>query len=208
AKRGANGIGFYEIQASSITASRKALNKIAMDMQEDITNFQTTFNGPYPFTTGGVVVGTPSASFEEEMQTKITCGGGTIGGNNGTNAGTLAHENMHQWFGDNVSEAAFNLTFWKEGFARLGEYLTPARTAATNAGGIGTPAGDAAFEQSLVNQFNTTYGGGGNKWTGAPSNPMGSNPFTAPKTYNRPGAPYLAPWGLPGKGPGSAPLER
>ena len=30
---------------------------------------------------------------------------------------------MHQWFGDNVAEAAFNLTFWKEGFATIGEYL-------------------------------------------------------------------------------------
>src|SRR5262249_21302530 len=97
AKRGANGIGVYPIPASSIAASRKALNKIAIDMQEDITNFQTTFNGPYPFTTGGVVVGIPPASFEEEMQTKITFAGGTIGGNNGTSIGTLAHENMHQW---------------------------------------------------------------------------------------------------------------
>src|SRR5262249_20520421 len=62
ARMGANGIGFYEAQGSAIT--RKATNKIAMDMQEDITNFQTTFNGPYPFTTAGVVVGIPSASFE------------------------------------------------------------------------------------------------------------------------------------------------
>ena len=32
---------------------------------------------------------------------------------------------MHQWFGDNVAEAAFNLTWWKEGFATIGEYLAP-----------------------------------------------------------------------------------
>ena len=31
---------------------------------------------------------------------------------------------MHQWFGDNVSEASFNLTFWKEGWATIGEYLS------------------------------------------------------------------------------------
>ena len=55
---------------------QKATNKIVMDKQEDITNFQTQFNGPFPFTTDGVVVGIPSASFEEEMQTKITFVGG------------------------------------------------------------------------------------------------------------------------------------
>ena len=42
---------------------------------------------------------------------------------------------MHQWFGDNVAEAAFNLTCWKEGFATLGEYLSTARTAAIAAAG-------------------------------------------------------------------------
>jgi hypothetical protein len=106
---------------------------------------------------------------------------------------------MHQWFGDNVSEASFNLTFWKEGFARLGEYLNSARTAANNAGGLGTPAGDAAFNQSLVNQFNTTYAGGGNNWTVAPSNPTVGNLFTTANTYNRPGATYLALWQILGK---------
>ena len=98
-----------------------------MDNQEDIVNFQTNFNGPWPFTTDGIVVGTPSASFEEEMQGKITFAGGSIGGTTGTSLGTFNHENMHQWFGDNVSEAAFTLTFWKEGFATLGEYLNTAR---------------------------------------------------------------------------------
>ena len=53
---------------------------------------------------------------------------------------------MHQWFGDNVSEGAFRLTFWKEGWATVGEYLQTARNAATAAGGLGTPAGNAAFD--------------------------------------------------------------
>ena len=45
-----------------------------------------------------MVVGTPNASFEEEMQTMITFAGGR------TNTDTLYHENMHQWWGDNVTE--------------------------------------------------------------------------------------------------------
>ena len=64
---------------------------------------------------------------------------------------------MHQWWGDNVSEDAYERTFFKEGYADLSEGYNTARTAATAAGGLGTPAGDAAFEASLRNRFNTTY---------------------------------------------------
>jgi hypothetical protein len=185
----ASGVQYWEAQASTITAARKATNKIAMDNQEDIVNFQTIFNGPWPLTTDGVVVGTPSASFEEEMQGKITFAGGQIGGSTGTSLGTFNHENMHQWFGDNVSEAAFNLTFWKEGFATLGEYLNTAR---------GTPpgiSGGPAFESSLISRFNTNYGTTSSSfWTSAPSKPTVNNLFSTASTYTRPGTTYLALW--------------
>jgi hypothetical protein len=183
-----SGIEFFEGQGSAITATNKTANKANMDQQEDITNFQSMFNGPYPFTTAGVIAGIPSASFEEEMQTKITFAGGRV-----SSLGTLSHENMHQWFGDNVSEAAFNLTFWKEGWATIGEYLATARTAATNAGGLGTPAGDAAFNTSLMNRFNTNYGSTNTSfWITAPSNPTVGSLFTTSNTYTRPGTTYLA----------------
>ncbi|HXZ56039.1 MAG TPA: M1 family aminopeptidase [Gaiellaceae bacterium] len=185
----ASGVQYWEAQANSITDARKATNKIAMDNQEDIVNFQTNFNGPWPLTTDGVVVGTPPASFEEEMQGKITFAGGTIGGSTGTSLGTLNHENMHQWFGDNVSEGSFNLTFWKEGFATLGEYLNTAR---------GTPpgiTGGPAFENSLISRFNTNYGTTSSSfWTTAPSNPTVGSLFTTSNTYTRPGTTYLALW--------------
>ena len=175
-----SGVQYWEAQASTITAARKAINKIAMDNQEDIVNFQQIFNGPWPMTTDGVVVGTPPASFEEEMQGKITFAGGTIGGATGTSLGTFNHENMHQWFGDNVAEAAFNLTWWKEGFATLGEYLCTARRRRTPAGGLGTRRGDAAFETSLISRFNGT--GNYNTtsstfWTQAPNNPSVEQPL-------------------------------
>ncbi len=126
-----------------------------MDQQEDITHFQETLNGPFPFSANGIVVALPSASFEEEMQTKIVFVGGTIGGNQGTNINTFAHENMHQWWGDNVAYAEHRLTFFKEGYATTAEYYTTARAAAIAAGGLGTPAGDAAYETSIRNRFNT-----------------------------------------------------
>ena len=91
------------------------------------------------------------------------------------------------------SEAAFNLTFWKEGWATLGEYLNTARTAANAAGGLGTPAGDAAFEASLVNRFKHELRHDERSfWTSAPSNPTVGNLFSTSSTYTRPGTAYLA----------------
>ncbi len=180
-----DGIRYYEAQGSSISDAQKQANLAIMNQQQDITDFQAQFNGPFPFKSDGVLVGIPSASFEEEMQTMITFQGGRIG------LGTFNHENMHQWWGDNVSEGNWNLTFFKEGMATLGQYLFNARNAQTAAGGPGTPAGDAAFQQSLVNQFNTNYAST-RLWTAAPSNPTSATLFSNSPTYTRPGTTYIA----------------
>jgi hypothetical protein len=185
-----SGIQYYQAQASGLTAARKATIKAVLDTQEDITNFQSQFNGPWPFTTDGVIVGLPNAGFEEEMQTKITFANGAA---STPSAGVFHHENMHQWFGDNVSEGGFRLTFWKEGWATVGEYLNIARNAANAVGGLGTPAGNTAFDNSLIARFNTNYGTtSGTAWTSAPSNPTVGNLFTTVSTYTRPGTTYVA----------------
>jgi hypothetical protein len=180
-----DGIRYYEAQSSGIDPAQKQANLAIMDQQQDITDFQTRFNGPFPFTSDGVLVGIPQAGFEEEMQTMITFQGGQI------DLDTFNHENMHQWWGDNVTEANYNLTFFKEGMATFGEYLFDARNAATAAGGLDTPAGDAAFDASLITQFNTNYA---NKqlWTAAPSDPTPATLFSGRFTYTRPGTAYLA----------------
>jgi hypothetical protein len=112
---------------------------------------------------------------------------------------------MHQWFGDNVSEADFNLTFWKEGFAQLSQYLFSADTAAGGPAARGTPAYDAAFENSLIAQFTSNYNAGSNNpatntnWTSAPSNPTAANLFSTASTYRRPATAYIALWRILGK---------
>ena len=73
---GSDGVRYYEAQASSLSQARKRANLKVMRQQQDITHFQSTFNGRFPFRTNGVLVGRPSASFEEEMQTMITFAGG------------------------------------------------------------------------------------------------------------------------------------
>ena len=198
----ADGIRYYEAQAGAIDPAQKQANLAIMDQQQDITDFQSQFNGPYPFTSDGVLVGIPQAGFEEEMQTMITFQGGRIG------LRTFHHENMHQWWGDSVTEGNYNLTFFKEGMARFGEYLFNARNAANAAGGIGTPAGDAAFDASLVNQFNANYANTGSMWISAPSDPTPARLFNSATTYNRPATAYIALRQILGKDNFTAALQQ
>jgi len=196
-----DGIRYYEAQASGIDPAQKQANLAIMEQQQDITDFQTRFNGPFPFTSDGVLVGIPQAGFEEEMQTMITFQGGQI------DLDTFNHENMHQWWGDSVTEGNYNLTFFKEGMATFGEYLFDARTAATAAGGLDTPAGAAAFDASLVKQFNLNYANNG-LWTAAPSDPTPATLFSGRFTYTRPGTAYIALRQILGKDNFTAALQQ
>jgi aminopeptidase N len=185
-ERTVDGIRFYQAQASSLGTARKAKNRAIMNKQPGITRFESMFTGPFPFSSDGVVVGRPSASFEEEMQTMITFAGGRI------DTDTLYHENMHQWWGDHVTEAGYTMTFYKEGLATFAEFLFTARKAQGKAGGPGTQAGRRAFQRSLVSQFNSIYAAKDGFWTVAPSNPTPWGLFSGSSTYARPGIAYIA----------------
>jgi hypothetical protein len=83
--------------------------------------------------------------------------------------------------------------WWKEGQATTAEYFWAARTAANAAGGQGTPAGDAAFEASLVSRFNLNYNTASTTfWNVAPSNPTSASMNGNSNAYVRPGTAYLA----------------
>jgi Peptidase family M1 domain len=181
-----NGVRFYEAQDRGIKAAKRAKNLKVMKLQQNITEFESQFSGSYPFTSDGVVVGTPNASFEEEMQTMITFAGGFI------STDVLYHENMHQWWGDNVTEGGYRMTYFKEGLATLAEFLYQARLAERKAGGPYTRKGQAAFQASLVHRFNADYAQGKSFWTVAPSNPQASGLFSGSSTYDRPGIGYIA----------------
>jgi Peptidase family M1 domain len=181
-----NGIRYYEAQDTSISPAQQQKNRAIMNMQQNVTEFESQFNGTFPFTSDGVVVGTPPASFEEEMQTMITFAGGRI------DLDTLYHENMHQWWGDNVTESGYNMTFFKEGMATLAEFLFAARKAEMAAGGPYSQKGQAAFQASLVKTFNQIYAQKRGFWVQAPSNPTPFGLFSGSATYDRPGAAYLA----------------
>jgi hypothetical protein len=181
-----NGTRFYEAQDTSISPAQQKKNLAIMNMQQQITEFESQFNGTFPFTSDGVVVGTPPASFEEEMQTMITFASGTVG------LSVLYHENMHQWWGDNVSEGGYQMTFYKEGMATMAQFLLTARQAEDAAGGPYSRKGQAAFQAALVKIFNGIYAQAGSFWAQAPSNPTPFGLFSGSATYNRPAAAYLA----------------
>ncbi len=185
-KRTVGGITFYRAQNLNIPAAQRAKNLKIMRMQRDITAFESRFTGPYPFTSDGIVIGTPNASFEEEMETMIAFAGGVI------DTDTLYHENMHQWWGDNVSEGGYGMTFFKEGMATVAEILYDARLAEKAAGGPSTAAGRAAFQKQIVKDFDEFYGEKGNFWTVAPSNPEPYSLFSGSSTYLRPATAYVA----------------
>ena len=44
-----NGMRFYEAQASSLSPAARRANLAIMSQQQDITHFQSQFNGPFPF---------------------------------------------------------------------------------------------------------------------------------------------------------------
>jgi aminopeptidase N len=185
-RRTIGGITFYRAQDRSIPAAQRGKNQKIMRMQHDITAFESRFTGPYPFPSDGVIIGTPPTGFEEEMETMIAFSGGAI------DTGTLYHENMHQWWGDNVTEGGYRMTFFKEGMATVSEILYDARLAQKAAGGPGTAAGRAAFQKAIVRDFDEIYAAGDGFWTVAPSNPQSFGLFSGASTYLRPAIAYVA----------------
>ena len=173
---GADGLTYYQAQDEAIPRSRQKRNAAIIGKQEDINAFESRFNGPFPFVSDGVLVGTPVVSFAEEMQSMISFNEGVV------ELPLLWHENMHQWWGDNVSEASYEMTFFKEGLAEWMEsYVFPARSRQ-----------GAAFEQALKRRFNKAYASAGDYWTIAPSRPFAYSLFDDAATYERPAAAYEA----------------
>jgi Peptidase family M1 domain len=173
---GAEGVTYYQAQDEGIPPAKRAHNAAILDQQEEATTFESLFNGPYPFASDGAVVGSPSVAFEEEMQTMISFNEGVV------ELPILWHENMHQWWGDNVSESSYETTFFKEGLAEWMEsYVFPARA---------LKGGE--FEQALIATFDAAYANGGGYWTIAPSRPFAYTLFSSSATYERPAAAYEA----------------
>ena len=101
---------------------------------------------------------------------------------------------MHQWWGDNVSEANYNLTFFKEGMATLRRVPVrrPHRGRPPPAAWTRRPATPRST-QSLVKQFNTNYANNRQPLDRRPVRPDAGHACSrAASTYTRPGTAYIA----------------
>ncbi len=184
---GDDGTTYYLAQDRHLSPERRRANRRVMETHEDITAFEAHFNGAFPFASDGVVAGIPGPSGDtEEMESMIVFTGGKV------NPGTLYHETMHQWWGDNVSESGYTTTFFKEGLAMLSQFLRQARVAEHAQGGPASATSGVAFDHSLATRFNRIYGRSKQFWIRAPSNPAPYTLFNGPPTYLRPGATYVA----------------
>jgi hypothetical protein len=185
-----DGKRYYEFQDRQIPARIRVKNAAVMAMQPEATRFEERFTGPFPFASNGIVAGSPGTrSGDEEMESMIVFPGDGLGL---VYLGGLYHENFHQWWGDNVTDGNFDLTFFKEGMATLAVQLYSAREAAQKAGGSNTTAGRVAFEHYLVHEFNSLYALGPGFWQLAPSNRSPATYLDLYAVYERPKAALIA----------------
>ncbi len=109
------------VHTSALASTGDALDTTAAM----IAAFEERF-GPYPFESYGVLVVPEALGFALENQTLSLFGTDVLGTEFGQ--AILAHELAHQWFGNNVSPAAWDDIWLNEGFATWAEWWWTART--------------------------------------------------------------------------------
>lgn len=113
-------IPVYDTYDNSATPTQATGVTGQFALEEGLVNLFSPLFGPYPLNSGGVHFGrTSGIGYVLENQGKIHFP--TLNTSPNTRF-TLAHEYVHQWFGDAVGPATWNQIWFNEGWAQWGEW--------------------------------------------------------------------------------------
>lgn len=156
----------YNAYDNSATPAQITSMMIQFDQQGGMINKFSAWFGPYPLNSGGVFAGrTTGIGYVLENQGKIHFPSLSISN------GTLAHEYVHQWFGDAVGPATWNQIWFNEGWGQWGTWYNSSPT---------NPA------TQTTNNYNSTSNA--SRWN-IPPGTLNNDPeylFSTFQTYTRP----------------------
>ena len=169
--KGATGapLKLYDFIETALPTATKDTNNTNRLRQDAIVKYMEDMIGVrYPFESHGVVAHRSPAGYALESQTKSHFGSGSI------NIGTLAHEIVHQWFGDSVGPATWREIWFNEGWATWWAQWWSNKQ---NGAALSTA-------QSFLNNYNNPNF----NWSVAPDSLAGpANLFDTTPVYTRPG---------------------
>jgi aminopeptidase N len=152
-----NGQTVYNAYSQLLSQDFADAARASVERTAEITDWESTVFGPFPFEArGGVVMPPGTVGFALENQTRPSYGSGFF--RSGSNTSVIVHENAHQWFGDSVSVSQWKNIWLNEGFASYAEWLWSEKQ------GEGTA-------QEIFDFLYATYPDNSTTWTVAPADP-------------------------------------
>jgi aminopeptidase N len=118
----ASGDPVYNAYSQLLTPELRDGALSSVERTAEITDWESTLFGPWPFEARGGVVAPPGTlGYALETQTRPNYSAAFF--RRGANTSVVVHENAHQWFGDSVSVADWQHIWLNEGFASYAEWL-------------------------------------------------------------------------------------
>ncbi|MGX6604763.1 M1 family metallopeptidase [Micromonosporaceae bacterium Da 78-11] len=153
----ADGQPVYNAYSQLLTPELREGAQVSVERTAEITDWESTVFGPWPFEARGGLVAPPGTlGFALENQTRPNYSSGFF--RRGSNTSVIVHENAHQYFGDSVSVAQWQHIWLNEGFASYAEWLWSEKN-------------DEGTAQELFDYLYATYPDDASIWTTAPADP-------------------------------------
>jgi aminopeptidase N len=153
----ANGQPVYNAYSQLLPQDFADAARSSVERTAEITDWESTVFGPFPFEArGGVVTPPGSLGFALENQTRPNYSSAFF--RSGSNPYVIVHENAHQWFGDSVSVSQWKNIWLNEGFASYAEWLWSEKQ-------------DEGTAQEIFDYLYATYPDNSTTWTVPPADP-------------------------------------